>query len=207
MDARRDLMEYAELAEWAVNVARRETAYQYVYRVLRHVVLDGTFSEGTHLLQTDIARSLHVSTTPVREALHKLASEGLVDFDAGRGAVVHTLSEDEWRETIQIRRLLEPCALRRAADRIASQSLVEMERISAVMDVETDVVAWTDLNRQFHRIHFEAAGSPRLAGILVGLLDASAMFLARGIAENPDIARQTQTAHAAIIEGLRQRDG
>ena len=194
------------IAGWSANVGARETAYEFVYRVLRHAVLDGTFKEGTRLFQTEIGESLGVSTTPVREALHKLASEGLVDFGAGRGAVVHILSTDEWREIVHIRRLLEPDALRQSSERIDSEALAESERIYREMDAETDVVAWVDLNRQFHRVHYDAAKSPRLSRIIMILLDASTTYLVRAIVEHPEIARQAQDEHAAIIEGLRRRD-
>jgi DNA-binding GntR family transcriptional regulator len=200
-------LEDAAIAEWPANVGSRETAYEFVYRVLRHAVLDGTLKEGTRLFQTEIGERLGVSTTPVREALHKLASEGLVDFGAGRGAVVHVLSRDEWREIVHIRRLLEPDALRRSGERVGTQTLAEAERIHREMDGETDVVAWVDLNRQFHSIHYDAAESPRLARILMILLDASTTYLVRAIVEHPEIARQAQAEHAAIIEGLRRRDG
>lgn len=200
-------LEGAAIGEWPANLGSRETAYEFVYRVLRHAVLDGTLEEGTRLFQTEIGERLGVSTTPVREALHKLASEGLVDFGAGRGAVVHVLSTDEWSEIVHIRRLLEPDALRRAGERAGAQTLAEAERIHREMDGETDVVAWVDLNRQFHSIHYDAAQSPRLTRILMILLDASTTYLVRAIVEHPEIARQAQAEHAAIIEGLRRRDG
>jgi DNA-binding GntR family transcriptional regulator len=197
----------AAIGEWPANLGSRETAYEFVYRVLRHAVLDGTLEEGTRLFQTEIGERLGVSTTPVREALHKLASEGLVDFGAGRGAVVHVLSTDEWGEIVHIRRLLEPDALRRAGERAGAQTLADAERVYREMDGETDVVAWVDLNRQFHNIHYDAAQSPRLTRILMILLDASTTYLVRAIVEHPEIARQAQAEHAAIIEGLRCRDG
>jgi DNA-binding GntR family transcriptional regulator len=200
-------LEDAAIAVWPANLGSRETAYEFVYRVVRHAVLDGTFSEGTRLFQTEIGERLGVSTTPVREALHKLASEGLVDFGAGRGAVVHILSTDEWSEIVRIRRLLEPDALRRSAERVSTKTLAEAERVHGEMDGETDVVAWVDLNRQFHSIHYDAAQSPRLTRILMILLDASTSYLVRAIAKRPEIALQAQAEHAAIIEGLRRRDG
>src|SRR5450756_1238577 len=200
-------LEDEAIGKWPANVGSRETAYQFVHRVLRHAVLDGTLKEGTRLHQTEIGERLGVSTTPVREALHKLASESLLDFDAGRGAVVHILSTDEWREIVYIRCLLEPDALRRSADRIDSQTLAEAERVYRLMNGETDAVAWVDLDRQFHGIHSNAAESPRLTGILMTLLDASTTYLVRAIVEHPEIAQKAQAEHAAIIEGLRRRDG
>jgi DNA-binding GntR family transcriptional regulator len=200
-------LEEVEKIDWPANVGSRETAYEFAYRVLRRTVLDGTFQEGARLYQTEIGQRLGVSTTPVREALHKLASEGLVDFDAGRGAIVHVLSADERSEIRRIRGLLEPVALRLSAEHIDSQAIAEEERLYREMEGETDVVAWVDLNREFHSVHYLAAKSPRLARILMVLLDANTTYLVRAIIANPEIARLAQEQHAAIIEGLRRHDG
>ena len=111
------------------------------------------------------------------------------------------------REIVYIRRLLEPDALRRSAERIDSQTLAEAERVYRLMNGETDAVAWVDLDRQLHGIHFKAAESPRLTRILTTLLDACATYMVRAIVDHPNIAQKAQAGHAAVIDGLRRRDG
>jgi DNA-binding GntR family transcriptional regulator len=66
----------------------RRTAHEYVRNSLREGILRGSLVGGTRLVQSEIASELEVSTTPVREALRDLATEGLVQLDAHRGAVV-----------------------------------------------------------------------------------------------------------------------
>jgi len=61
-------------------------------QTLRTDILQGRLAAGEHLRQDDLARRLEVSTTPIREALRTLISEGLVFFDAHRGAVVRGLT-------------------------------------------------------------------------------------------------------------------
>ncbi|MFH1331095.1 MAG: GntR family transcriptional regulator [Actinomycetota bacterium] len=198
--------ETTEMRGWAQDAGPRETAYEFVYRVLRHALLDGRLEGGTRLLQTEIAKQLGVSTTPVREALHKLVSEGLVNLEAGRGAVVHSLSMDEWNEIVTLKALLEPPCLELAAQRIGERPLAELERLYRLMSEEADTSAWVDLNRQFHRVYYEAAESPRLRAILEALQDAEATYVAKGIREHPEVAVQGQKDHAELIEGLRARD-
>jgi DNA-binding GntR family transcriptional regulator len=169
-------------------------------------MLDGSLEGGTRLLQTEIADRLGVSTTPVREALHRLATEGLIDTYPGRGAVVHTLSLEEWNEIVAMRALLEPYALRLAADRIGSDALARMEEIQRLMTQEADTATWVDLNRKFHRAYYESARSPRLMGVLVMLQEAATTYVAEGVREQPALPQQGNQEHAAIIDGLRQRD-
>jgi DNA-binding GntR family transcriptional regulator len=192
--------------DWAQGAGSRETAYEFVYRVLRHALLDGKLEGGARLFQTEIARQLGVSTTPVREALHKLVTEGLVDAEAGRGAVVHRLSMEEWNEIVALKALLEPFCLELAAKRIDERSLDEMRGLYDLMCVEADTTAWVDLNRRFHRVYYEASGSPRLRAMLGALQDAEATYVAKGIREYPEVAVQGQRDHADIIEGLAARD-
>jgi DNA-binding GntR family transcriptional regulator len=196
----------AETWEWAQDAGPRETAYEFVYRVIRHALLDGKLGSGTRLFQTEIADRLGVSTTPVREALQKLASEGLVDLTAGRGATVRKLSLKEWNEIVAIKGQLEPFVLRLAAERITPEAIAELERILDQMGPVRDITTWVDMNRQFHRVYYEAADSPLLKAMLVGLVDAEAIYVAKGIRERPELSPQGLQDHAAIIEGLKRRD-
>ena len=84
--------------------ATRQTAHEYVREVLRRAILSGDIPVGSRLVQAELATTLEVSTTPVREALRDLASEGLIQFDPHRGAVVSELSGEELQEIYEIRR-------------------------------------------------------------------------------------------------------
>jgi len=183
-----------------------ETAYAFAYRVLRRAVLKGTLPGGKRVLQAELADRLAVSTTPVREALHRLASEGLIDIIPGRGAVVHTLSSDEWHEIVLMRRLLEPCALRLAAHQIDNRTLAIMERIHETMTMERDIAVWVDLNRQFHGVYYKAAGPPRLSTVLENLQDVATTYLAQALREEPALSDRANKEHGAILRGLRDRD-
>ena len=191
---------------WDQEPYSRATAYEFAYRALRKALLDGEFPEGSRLFQSEIATRLEVSTTPVREALQKLTSEGLVDFVPGRGAIVHTLTLNEWSEIVSIRGLLEPFILRLAAERIEASDLAELRRIHRLMERETNVANWVDLNRQFHCAYYAVADSPRLTAVLTGLQEATTTYVARGIRQRPDIRQEGGRDHAAIIEGLDRRD-
>jgi len=186
----------------------RRTAHEYVRATLRAAILGGALQGGSRLVQADVARELGVSTTPVREALRDLATEGLVTLDAHRGGIVKRLSFAELYEIHELCQILEPEAMRRAVERIGDDELGAARELAERMEQETDPTRWTELNREFHAILTNAAGSQRLVTILRGLRDSAAPYVA--LAQRARDPEQVQTAnrqHAEIIEAFLARDG
>src|SRR5690242_7828107 len=85
----------------------RRTAHEFVRESLRRAILRGDLTGGERLIQADIAATLEVSTTPVREALRDLAAEGLISLDRHRGGVVRGLNWEDMEEIRKIRHQLE----------------------------------------------------------------------------------------------------
>ena len=106
----------------------RKTAHEFVREVLRRAILSGELTGSTRLVQAELAATLEVSTTPVREALRDLASEGLIRFDPHRGAVVEELSRDELNEVYAIRKVLEPLALTQALPNLTGLAKLKAEK-------------------------------------------------------------------------------
>ena len=88
--------------DWAsiATTGGRRTAHEFVKDSLRRAILRGDLSGGSRLIQADLATMLNVSTTPVREALRDLATEGFITLDRHRGGVVRELN---WSEMEEIR--------------------------------------------------------------------------------------------------------
>lgn len=189
-----------------IAVGQRRTAHQLVRDTLRQGILTGRIPGGTRLVQADLARTLKVSTTPVREALRELAGEGLIELDAHRGAVVHTLSRSEVDEIYRIRQLLEPEVMARAVAHITPEQLIEVERIQQDADRETDPVAWVDLNRRFHRAFSQAAGSRRLAGIVETLQDSATIYVVAALVAGTRTVNEANQEHWEIVRAVRSGD-
>src|ERR1700723_750050 len=119
---------------------------------LRQAILSGRLKPGERLIEGHLADELGVSRNPVREAIRVLASEGLVDVAARRGASVAVMSDQEARETIEVRALLEGQNARLAARRHDKELI---KRIDAVLNKGAEAVAagryelLPDLNQQF----------------------------------------------------------
>jgi DNA-binding GntR family transcriptional regulator len=185
---------------------KRKTAHEFVREVLRRAILSGELSGSTRLVQAELAVTLEVSTTPVREALRDLASEGLIRFDPHRGAVVQELSNEEVGEIYAIREVLEPLALRQAVPKITDAILDRLRALVRKMEYEPQSAEWVDFNRSFHMTIYESAASPRLAGIIRGLQDASVMYIGASLKEVPGLRDDANRDHAEILDALVRRD-
>jgi DNA-binding GntR family transcriptional regulator len=149
---------------------KRQATHEMVAAVLREAITTGELRANQPLPQDEIASQLRVSHIPVREALRPLQSEGLVDYQPNRGAMVSALNADEIREIYQIRSILETAAIRQAAPRLTPDVL---ERASVILDEgerTTDPRAWGALDVDFHELVYDLEDRPRLKELINGLL-------------------------------------
>lgn len=185
----------------------RVTAHELVHDTLRRAILCGALPGGTRLVQADIADELSVSTTPVREALRDLVAEGLVMFRPHVGAVVRELSITELTELYDIRKALEPLAIRRAAERITPEVLAAAEGLASAMEQEIEPMAWAALNRSFHSLLEEAASAPFIHSVLRGVQDIAAIYESHSLINDPGGLNSRNKVHREMLTALRQQDG
>ncbi|MFP3915813.1 MAG: GntR family transcriptional regulator [Actinomycetota bacterium] len=205
MSEETDIRHVDALAQ-ATFSGNRQTAHEFVRNVLRRAILTGELRGGSRLVQADLAAMLDVSTTPVREALRDLASEGLIRFDPHRGAVVQELSGNELREIYMIREILEPFALRLAVPKVTPELLDRLRSLHERMASEPHSAEWVDANRQFHLTIYEAAGFPRLSAIIKGLEDASVMYIGASLKDVEGLRETAIHDHGAILAALEEGD-
>jgi DNA-binding GntR family transcriptional regulator len=185
---------------------RARTAHEHARATLRAGILDRTLPAGTRLVQTDLAQQLGISTTPVREALRDLVSEGLVLFDPHRGAIVRPLEIGEVREIYELRVALEPIMVRRVVERITEAQLARAESLADRMESAPDMSTWVTLNRDFHAVFSEVDDTSRLAGILAGLRDSAAGYVAVSLDARPAHIPESNVEHRELLEIYRRRD-
>lgn len=188
------------------GVRQRQTAHEFVRETLRRAILSGEIAGGTRLVQAELAEMLQVSTTPVREALRDLAAEGLIRLDAHRGGVVHEATNEELIEIYDIRKILEPAAMRLAVPKITDDVIDRVQALHEEVVVDPDAFEFVDYNREFHLSIYDAAGSPRLAAILKSLMDASVVYVSANLQRRPEVRGQAMRDHGHILEALRARD-
>jgi DNA-binding GntR family transcriptional regulator len=173
---------------------------------LREAILTGRLKAGERLVEERIADELGVSRNPVREAIRALASEGLIEVAARRGASVAVMSEQEARETIEVRALLEGHNARLAARRHDQRVI---KRIEAVLNKGTAAVnaghfdQLYRLNQEFHS-ELAAAGQNRVLGdLLQRLRGRTAMLFAP---MSPSRQSRSWNEHAGILRAIINGD-
>jgi DNA-binding GntR family transcriptional regulator len=185
---------------------RRETAHQRVRAALTEEIMSGRLPGGTRLIQAEIAERLGCSITPVREALRDLATEGLVRFDAHRGAVVHRPDLAEMREVYEMRRRLEPLVLELAVQHITPEALDRARDLHEQMLAEPVPARWVELNRSFHGVFMEACGWRRLAQTVALLHATAAPYVNVTMSLRPDFMLRGNDDHAQMIQACVDGD-
>lgn len=152
-----------------MELLRRETLGDQVYRVIRRRILEGRLEPGRRITQTELADEMGVSRIPVRDALRRLDAEELLAGDElGRYTVV-TFEVDDAKEVYAIRRRLGTLALELAMDMLSAPHL---ERLRSLVDEMGVAVRagqaddYIEMDRQFHFNLYEASGSPRLVRMI-----------------------------------------
>jgi DNA-binding GntR family transcriptional regulator len=180
------------------------TASDYVSNEIRAWILDGTFDLGSRLDQQVLAERLGVSIIPVRESLRQLEAEGLVEILPRRGAFVAKLSLPQITEINRIRERLEELALRLAAPHIEASQLqkaMDLNRRMAMMPLQGQALAWSEVNRQFHFMFYTPADSPLLLQMINTLWDR--MLLYREVnASRADNRVYAVEEHAEILRNV-----
>ncbi|MDX6545890.1 MAG: hypothetical protein QOG02_1664 [Gaiellales bacterium] len=140
-----------------------QSVVDHVYAALRERILSGDLARGTRLRQALLADELGVSRTPLREALRRLSTEGLVEFSPNRGATVSELDFGDMRHAWSARVALEPGAARLAAERRDGPSIARLQRaIASQQGAGSDRQASFAANREFHLALAAASGNPHL---------------------------------------------
>ena len=184
------------------------TLWQRVHDHLRDEIISGGLTPGTVLHEVALAGSLGVSRGPIREALGRLATEGLVAIRPRRGAVVRALSNEEFIEAYQVREALEMMAVRLAVPRLTAEDQAAMERLIEEMASRAeaeDVQGFFEANTEFHQRFFEVAGNRMLSELYRQLRGQIDRHRLRSLELRGNLRRSIEE-HRAILWAARTGD-
>ena len=179
-----------------------------VLEAIKHAILAGELRPGQSLVEAELAQQLGVSKTPVREALKTLAGAGLVTMSPYRGAAVRVIDPEMAHAIYDMRLLLEPEAVRRAAARGADWDAAGQALDRA--DASSDEAERSLANREFHRALYRECGNPLLVAALDDLRDQTALISAAAWQQQPSWQQEAgehRTILAAAAAGEADRAG
>ncbi len=208
----------------------KDTLAQQAYHQLRDRLRTGKLPPGTRLVNRTLAAELGISFTPVREAISRLSSEGLVEHVPGAGAFVKRISRRDLAQLYDLRATLEPYAAAEAARHISAVELEELQGACAAFEPLVNELrselpvalrgthralhgthreAWLRAEERFHRLLIAAARNPWLTKMVDELRLVSLVFSSQLAVEDLltlEVAERTWGDHEGLLGMLAKRD-
>ncbi|WP_299438160.1 GntR family transcriptional regulator [uncultured Rhodospira sp.] len=189
----------------ATRLSRADEAYQ----VLKRRILDNDLPAGAQLLEQELAESLNMSRTPVREAMVQLERDGLVEIRPRHGMRVLPISADDMREIYDILTALESTAAGLAAERgLSEDEIATLDVCVAEMDAAlaaNDLRRWARADEEFHARLTELSGNARLTALVEGYVERTHRVRMVTLTMRPKPTRSNQD-HRKVVDAIRQRD-
>ena len=181
---------------------------EIAYEMLKKAIITGEIPAGERIVETEYADRLHISRTPLREALRKLERDGLVEYVMRRGVVVRAFTAEDVDQIYTIRNALEMLTLpyiieNATAEDIAGlrEQLAEMDRYQAVDDVE----ALSPLARAFHTSLTRISGKARILRVIESQDEYIRRFSAMAI-QQEDRRTAAHQEHHRLVDYIEQKD-
>jgi DNA-binding GntR family transcriptional regulator len=178
----------------------------HVQQMLLEAILTRVLLPGERLLIDEIAAHFGISKIPVREAVKALVANGWLESMPRRGTYVRTLSEQELLEVFEMRRMLEPYAARKAAERRTPEQLAELRELIAEGNESIrrrDIVSNSRINGRFHSVIAEAVGNRIICDSLKDLQSRIRRYY---VDIDWKIRRDSFAEHKQIFEAVRDQD-
>lgn len=192
----------------------RPTRADDAYALIRSEILRGNLAPGIRLKIEDLQERYSYSNTPLREALNRLAGEGLVRADGRRGFSVSSVSANDFRDLCRFREVLETSAIKASIENgdddwetevIASHHRLEIVEKEREQDRQTHAETWTDRHKMFHFALVAACGSQRQLAAWSEMFDQAERYR-RISASRPGKPRNARNEHIQLAKLAVARD-
>lgn len=195
----------ADMSYKKLNGVSRLPLSEQVYRNLLDSITDGTITPGTELKEQHLAKHMNVSTTPVREALRRLASDGLVEIIPYHGAVVRALNYQEIDEAYACREALERLAIAACIEYVDAQDIENLHQLINRYQQAEEPSEISAASQDFDSYLYCLSNNQ----ILHNLLDTLKEIISRDrkySSANVERRHEIYNEHLAIINALEARD-
>lgn len=185
------------------------TVAERVRIFLRNQIIQGELKPGDRIVQNLVAQQLGVSRIPIREAIHALIAEGLLDMEPHHGAAVSPVSADMAREVFGLRATIEPRLLRMASQHMGKDTFLAARKQLSVMKrkgkKKKDFAAWASSHWAFHMALYKPSRQLLTLEIVRRLMQHSERFMALEIAVM-DAADKDLSEHEEILKLCEDRE-
>jgi len=185
-----------------------ESLRNKVFKYIKSQIITGIYGPGETLLEAKLAEELGVSRTPIREAMHLLELEGLIETSAKKGSAVLGITPKDVQDIYVIRQLVEGLAASWAAERLTTAEIRELQKIFDLMEFyaqKQDFEEVTELDNQFHQIIYDASGS-KILKITLGNLHQYVQLARLESLKTHERMPETIKEHHALLDALVARD-
>lgn len=185
-----------------LRIENRDTLHLKVCNVIREAIIRGDFKPGQRLKQSELADSLGVSRMPIREAFQKLESEGLIELEPHKGAIVKSIRVADLEEIYALRAQLESLAVSQTVELVTEGDLSQLTSLVEQMEATKDVDEFIQYNIDFHRLLIKRCKWQRLNNFIAtlwnGFPQQTPHFLGR--------LERSNKEHREILEAFVNRD-
>ncbi|MEZ8226875.1 GntR family transcriptional regulator [Vibrio splendidus] len=186
-----------------------KTRTQLVEEAIRTKILKGELKNGQPLRQDALAKEFNVSRIPVREALMQLEAQGLVSFEAHKGATVTELSPDKIDELFELRAVVECHILERAIQKMTDEDLAKAnairERFDDVVSRGDEVEEWSNYNYELHKALYAPAEMPETMDVIYNLNTKCDRYIRMQLLFTEGTVKAGKE-HQALLEMCQSRD-
>ena len=202
----RPFQQLAMRAAAAAEPSEKTSRSELVYRQLRAALASGALKPGQRVMEVEVAEWLQVSRTPVRDALRRLESEGMLTLEPRTGLVVASISRQAMLELYVMREVLEGTAARLCARHASDPEITELEElVRREARLQGNHAELARHNRLFHEAIHRGAHNRYLEKSLVAVNDTMHL-LGPSQLLIPERAQQSQVEHAELFEYIRNHD-
>lgn len=189
-------------------IKKTRTIRRKVYDYLREQLLSGEIPPHQHLIEAKIAEEIGTSRTPVREALHSLELEGLIESVPRVGYKVRPISELEVEEICEIRTVIEGLAANWAMEKAHDKLVAELGKNISLSEEKVskgDVRSFVEMDAQFHEIVSKFSGSQRLLELAQTLRRHMLRYRIQSIYSIDNVSRAIE-GHKGIVQAIRKQE-
>ena len=189
-------------------VNKQKHLRDHVFEKLQQAIYSGKLKSGEKLTEKKVAEELDVSRTPIREAIYRLASIGLIKIIPHRGFLICKWSFKEIKDVIEIRIALEMLAVRLAIKRILPEEIKELNNLIIKMDKavkKEDIKKASNLNNEFHNRIIFASKNKELCEAIESIKNKIYHFRIISIS-SPNRLTESFEEHKKILDAIINKD-